>query len=50
MYGEKLDDHLKKKVQTKTFKSTRYYIDLAKKANKQIQDLRPNAWISDEVA
>jgi len=50
LYAEKLDDHLKKKMHQKTFKSTRYYIDLAKQANKQDADLKPNSWISDEVA
>lgn len=51
LYSEKLEDLLKKKThnQDRNFKSTKYYIDLAKKAQKEGSDIKSNSWISGET-
>eukprot|EP00345_Euplotes_harpa_P011959 CAMPEP_0168346922 /NCGR_PEP_ID=MMETSP0213-20121227/18629_1 /TAXON_ID=151035 /ORGANISM="Euplotes harpa, Strain FSP1.4" /LENGTH=84 /DNA_ID=CAMNT_0008355805 /DNA_START=43 /DNA_END=293 /DNA_ORIENTATION=- len=50
-HSEKLEDHLKKKThnEDRNFKGTRYYIDLSKRAQKELGNNQPNSWISDET-
>lgn len=51
-YSDKFEDLLKKKMhaQDRGFKGTQYYIELSKRAKKQISKLKENSWIGPENA
>jgi hypothetical protein len=49
-YWEKHEDLLKKKMNTadRSFRTTRYYVELTRKAQKEGGDIKFNSWIGDE--
>ena len=52
IFSEKLEDYLKKKThnEDRIFKTTRHFIDLAKRAQKEIGLTNTNSWIGEETA